>query len=365
MRALYLPGPSYNPKTAETAGWVKILELYHETLQELGYDVIVGGATADLDESSPMARYMSYGLPYLELATEVDLIFGAPIYSVLPLLRAPDSVTKLVYVWNNANWWRAEQLAPEYAKYDQKFEEPVSAIALNTVAFKLADKVIACSPFVKKTHAKLVPENKIAITFWGVDSEQFTPGTERRYSAPMLRVLFLGADPIRKGLKYLLDAAAPLHNVEVVIAGAQVDLDPHPHIRNLGMIPHKDVAKLMQFCHVICIPTLEDGIALAIQEGMACGLVPISTPDASEVFGLAEGYKVQFRNSTQITSALRELTENRELLKTKSVAARNLAVKQSWSETKNALKTIIQLAVSDKKNGVLDRPVFESKMPWL
>lgn len=365
--ALYLPGPSYfDPRVREVAGWVKILEYQREAIELAGYDVEVAETPPDLLEQTPaLAKYLTYGFLHVERAQQADLLVGAAAYGFVPFLAARKA-KKVAYVWNNEEGYRANVLEPEYARFGQTYDHSRAARQMNTLMLNHVDHVIACSPWVKKTHAEVMPADRISIAFWGVDSAVFTPLVTPLYSPP-LRILFSGGDPIRKGLQYLLQALDNLAGVELWIVGAAVDARlPSVPIRIFGMVPHERMHEIMRQAHVICIPTLEDGIAVAVQEGMASGLVPIATPDAAEVFehGVS-GFRVPFRDPLAIRDAIVRLRDNTDLRIQMSVAAWLLAQRQTWGRFKQDFAAVIHLVSVGVRPG--DSPLlpFHSAMPWL
>lgn len=366
MKAVFSPGPSYfDPNVRQYAGWVKILDLYKEGLEELGYDVFVPEVDPELiDQASTVSKILSYDIvaaaqlrdegfdiPY----SSKDLFLGPPGYSLAQMMAIGAGIKTFLYVWNNADWWRDQQLAEEYKKLGAPYDLSPTWRWINRTALEMCDHVIACSPFVKKTHAEVVPEDKISIAFWGVDSEKFQPGVEE---PPGYKILFVGGDPVRKGLYYLAKAIEEMKGCELWIVGCRPFADGKDvfqttsgvTVRQFGMLPHEDMARIYKLCHVICIPTLEDGIALAMQEGMACGLVPIGTPDVAEVFAAHEiqfrGYKVDFKDIGAIRRALTELKENPEQRRLMSKLARAITEAQTWEQTKEEFKEIIRCQMS-------------------
>lgn len=358
MRAIFSPGPSYHdPRTREYAGWVHILDIYKEALEEAGYEVDIPPVElSDIDDRSTMGRTLSYDLWASRWIArhemDWDLFLGPPGYSLMQmtlLKRMDPAITTYLYVWNNADWYRDQQLVPEYKAAGQYYDTSRTWRQTNLTALEEADYIIACSRFVADSHKKALlshHEHKIRITPWGVDSERFVPPAER---PPGLRVLFVGGDPIRKGLIYLYKAVHGLKipGLELWIAGCNVTCEGLDcRTRMLGPVPAKEMPEVMRQCHIICIPTLEDGIALAIQEGMASGLVPITTLEAAEPFlnppQINTGWHVSYRSSDDIRDTIQYLADNPELLTQCSQNARMLATMQPWSITKDNLVEIIR-----------------------
>ena len=358
LRALYAPGPSYHdPRVKEVAGWHKILVYQREAMELAGYEVDTPEAPAALLADRPsFARITSYGVAVAAMTQgkSYDLVLGAPSYGYIPMLAHPEA-RKISYGWNNAPAYRNRMLEPEYAKHGQTYDHSPVGDLLYVSGLRISDRVIACSPFVAVTHAEellVSPDQDVHIPIapWGVDSETFRPGEKNQ----RFTVLFVGGDSVRKGLDYALQAVYQL------VANENLDLDfwvvgcpgesPIPNrVKVFGMVPHAQMPEIMARCHVLVLPSLEDGIALVVQEAMACGVVPIATPDPAEVFShplfVDEpcGYKVAYRRSDQIADKLRMLYEDRRLLKLEGEKARAAAELQTWAKFKECFATAIGL----------------------
>jgi len=357
MKAIFSPGPSYfDSEVRKFAGWTHILDLYREGLEELGYEVFVPEVDPKLiDLASTVSKILSYDLVAAsQLPLDADLFLGPPGYSLAQMMKLKDrSVTTsefeagigpklFLYVWNNSDWWRDQQLEEEYKRFGQPYDMSPTWRWINRTALETCDHVIACSPWVKMTHAKVVPEDKISIAFWGVDSQKFSPP---EVEPPGFNVLFVGGDPIRKGLFYLMRALEGMENVELWIAGCSPFHDAHPlvKIRQFGMVPHSQMLDIMRQCHMLICPTLEDGIALCVQEAMASGLSVITSPETAEVFEHMEtGIKVDYRDTEGIKRALLFLRDNPVQRVSMGKKARALAETQTWEMTKGQFKEVIR-----------------------
>ena len=109
------------------------------------------------------------------------------------------------------------------------------------------------------------------------------------------------------------------------------------------MLPHSDMPEIYQQCHVLVCPTLEDGIALCVQEAMASGLPVITSPETAEVFKHMEtGIKVDYRDIEGIKRALLFLRNNPVQRVLMGKKARALSETQTWDQTKESLKDIIR-----------------------
>jgi glycosyltransferase involved in cell wall biosynthesis len=368
MKALYLPGPSYfDDAVKEVAGWWHILKYQREAIELAGYEV---------DTPEPPAAWMRFTPSYAKISAyslwaadrdleSYDLIVGAPSYAHIPFFKARRP-KKVAYVWNNADPYRRRQLEPEYKMFGVKYQDDRDDRAaddinelMNRMSLQACDHVIACSPFVKKTHAAVVPEEKISVAFWGVDTELFKPPEKKEWPSESrpLRVLFSGGDPIRKGLTYLVQAIAGSEilklRVELGVIGCKPFNGSHMpsfKVTQLGMVPFKAMPDLMAQFDVVCIPTLEDGIACAIQEGMACGLVPITTEECAEVFKPGEsGFSVSYRDPEQITFVLELLVKDPARLIAMSILVRREAESQKWSDFKDDFADILGSVAKERQ----------------
>lgn len=363
MKAIFSPGPSYsNPEVRKVAGWVRILDMYKVALEELGYEVFVPEVDPRLiDTSSTVSKITTWDLVAAQqIPSDTALFMGPPGYSLAQMtkLKAIGRATIMTYCWNNADWWRDQQLAEEYARLGYRYDLAPSWRWINQRALEQADTVIACSPWVAWSYARALGSGeKVVINPWGVDAERFIKAREDALPIDKhpLKVVFVGSDPIRKGLLYLLEALAGQAGIGLLVLGGQCPEIFHALASNVdihctGMVPVEDMPSWIAMQDVICIPTLEDGIACVVQEGMAAGLVPIATPEAAEVFkdpmfnqGIeGAGIEVPYRDSAAIRQAILTLRDNRALLKDMSAKAKHMAELQTWDKTKESLKAIIQ-----------------------
>ena len=358
MKAVFSPGPSYlSPEVRKYAGWVRILDLYKVALEELGYEVFIPKVDPKLiDQSSTVSKILSYDIVAAsQLPEEVDLFLGPPGYSLAQVmkLRGHSDTTSsfkagansrvFLYIWNNSDNWRDAQLREEYTKFGRRYDTSPTWRWINRTALEMSDWVIACSPWVKKTHSEIVREEKILMALWGVDSTTFTPAEKPLPTDGVMRILFVGGDPIRKGLIYLLQGLPrDMERVELWIAGcAPLQEEPY-RIKQLGMVPHNQMPELYQSCHALVLPSLEDGVALCVQEAMASGLVAVTSPETGEVFEDGEsGIVVPYRDVDAIARAILLLRDNPAIREQIGHKARALAITQTWETTKQQFKEAI------------------------
>ncbi len=156
-----------------------------------------------------------------------------------------------------------------------------------------ADAVIVLSrhwadtlrPYVGRGRLEVVP-NGVAL---GPSPRERPPATDRP-----CRFLFLGALTRRKGIAELVAAARQLHEdgtpFELVLAGPPADNEPEDWaavlrdqrltdaVRLVGSVGGRQKADLIASCDVLVLPSLNEGLPMALLEGAAAGLALITTP---------------------------------------------------------------------------------------
>lgn len=358
MRALYLPGPAFGDKNvAAYAGWHKILNYQLQALCEARYGVDTFVAQPEMiDKASSLSEICSYSILAAWEAHEnaghasiplLDLIVAAPSFGFHTILLVQDSLYQrpkvVTYVWNQADWFRNKQLASEFKKFNMPYPTTKANDRMNQLALELSDCIIANSEHVKRTHAEIADGNKIHVARWGVDSKVFHPADEPPSG---FRALFFGGNPVRKGLTYLLEALNLLKDPEIELW--VLGCDPwggvtQPRTRVFGMVPHAQVPEIIRQCHVLVLPTLEDGMPLAVQEAMASGVVPMTTECAADAFkDGAEGFVVPYRAPQAIAEKLSLLKRDSGLLQAMSALARRKAETQTWERFVSEFAAIIR-----------------------
>jgi glycosyltransferase involved in cell wall biosynthesis len=153
------------------------------------------------------------------------------------------------------------------------------------------DYVLSPSTFVSRSFLErgFKPE-QILRNVYPVDISQFKPPTEPRPKNRPFTIIAPGSLSLRKGTPYLLAAfrliVKKLPNARLVLNRAVFDnitaivaqysdlaIDWNPPL------PHPQLAEKMRACDLLVLPSLEDGFARTVTEGLACGLPVITTPN--------------------------------------------------------------------------------------
>jgi glycosyltransferase involved in cell wall biosynthesis len=154
-----------------------------------------------------------------------------------------------------------------------------------------ADGVVCGSLYTAGEIRRLldVPEEKLAVTPYGVDSvfHETPPADEveavlTRYGLPRGAVLYVGNDDKRKNLPYLAMAYMGLSGRRrrlppLVLVGpgshwAQGGTIAGPQIRATGYLPSRELRALMAASALLVLPSLEEGFGLPVAEAMTAGL---------------------------------------------------------------------------------------------
>jgi len=172
---------------------------------------------------------------------------------------------------------------------------PLSAKELRRAIreFDESDHHLVLSNFAKETYTEQeIDESKVHVATPGVDSEKFY------YSEPEgdeFTVLFIGTNPIRKGLPFLYKAWDELNLDANLIVRSGVALNPPKNVKHI-----KDnvdnVADLYALSSVTCLPSLEDGFGATVLESMSCGRPVIITDAVGAIDVVKDGREGQTRD---------------------------------------------------------------------
>jgi len=168
----------------------------------------------------------------------------------------------------------------------------------------------------------------------------------RWYRGGKLQVLFVGGLSQRKGLKYLIDALAPLGDsvsLTIIGSGAGRELLGTKH-RLLGSIPHAAVIEEMRRHDVFVFPTLFEGYSLAVAEALSQGLPVITTPNsgaADIIESGVQGWIVPIRESVAITAHLQECIDSPDKVAHMGQAALALASSWTWADYRQRLRSVV------------------------
>jgi len=167
-------------------------------------------------------------------------------------------------------------------------------------------------------------------------------------------VLYLGRLAPKKGLQYLVRAAAELDGpYELVVVGdgkRRDDLEAladrlDVSVTFAGFVDPDDVGACYRDADVFVLPSIEgEGIPNAMLEAMAWGLPVVGTDSGGVGETLRDGetgYLVPMRDSSALANAIQELLDDAERRREMGEAARQYAREQhSWDSLTESLEEI-------------------------
>ena len=206
-------------------------------------------------------------------------------------------------------------------------------VARRAREFELADGVICPSTFSRQSFLDQgMDPGRVRMVPFGI--EVFPPREPSPTDRPegIFRVLFVGQINVRKGLRYLFEAFKNFKHPkkELWIVGAKTeqtgieDVAPPEETKFLGVLRGEDLDRAYRSCHVLVLPTIEEGLALVIGEALSRGLPVIATVNsgAADLFtDGSTGFLVPIRSPQAITEKLQLLADNRDKLEALSSRA--------------------------------------------
>lgn len=213
--------------------------------------------------------------------------------------------------------------------------------------YQLADYFLVLSEYCKYTYVlNGIGQEQVFVVPPGMDVEKFS--FEKPHEDPF-RVLFVGTNPIRKGLPYLLKAweelvAEGLKGELVVRTGASC-----PPIKNTTFIPQwlseDELVVLYHNCSLAILPSLEEGFAASNLEAMARGRPIIATnitgaEDA--ITDYKEGILIPPGNVKAIKEAILHFYNDRSELARMGKNARETAEKYTWERFRSNVAKIVE-----------------------
>jgi len=175
-------------------------------------------------------------------------------------------------------------------EHDKKFVKLAQKIVYGSAGralWRWAETITVYNRIVEDfLHGHGVTSGKIRLTYNGIDTNYFRPGTgdeallaRQRYglSPDVPIVLSVGRLVPKKGLQALLDARGPEY--EIVHAGPGSIPGDVPGVRFLGPLDRRELRDLYQACDLFAFPAVGEMLTLVMQEAMACGLPVVAAAD--------------------------------------------------------------------------------------
>lgn len=221
--------------------------------------------------------------------------------------------------------------------------------------------LLAPSAVVAEDLRKLyrLPSSKIVVQPHGVDTEYYRSIAERRKGTAGTEdevcLLFVGADPIRKGFHLLLRSLGNVRDrrsLKLIAVGFDPDQEMRLLVEKLGLrkivtfekiVTTEKLGDLYQSSDIFVLPTLYDPFSIATLEAMASGLPVVVSHYAGVKDILCNWHDSVLVNPFDINEfaeALSILAHDDKLRRKIGTNARHTALRFSWENVaKNMLKT--------------------------
>jgi len=210
--------------------------------------------------------------------------------------------------------------------------------------WKKASALVACSDGLKERALRFLPSVSIDVIPNGVEPDRFFPA-ETREKSEVLRLLTVGRLSVTKRIDMLIDTVEILHRtackLHLTIVGSGklernlrkivAERELGGVIEITGRMDSEKMPEVYRQNDIFISASMQEGMSNAMLEAMASGL-PIVTTRCE---GLAElidrnGLIVEQDNIEEIAKAVRRFTDDPELYKRMSTAARKQAEKFDW-----------------------------------
>jgi glycosyltransferase involved in cell wall biosynthesis len=211
---------------------------------------------------------------------------------------------------------QAEILAEAHAEFGDS-QGPVDErmIERELAEYAAADMIAVPTRFAAGTFvARGVPQSKLMINPYGADLARFDAVSPAERTTSHCRVLFVGEVGVRKGVPWLLrafdrlDASFELHLVGPVTPQVRHLLSTtSDRIHVHGPLRSTALDRAFATADLFCLPSLEEGLPLALLQAMAAGLPIIATPECGARDVITEGVEgsiVPARNADALAAAL-------------------------------------------------------------
>ena len=185
---------------------------------------------------------------------------------------------------------------------------------------------LAVSTAIKKRAIDYgIPEEKISISYIGVDTENFMPSAEP-ITQRKNRILYVGRLVEKKGASYLIDAfvkvKAAVVDAELIIVGrGRLETSLKQQMADLGLtdinflgaLSNQEVKAQIDQCKIFCLPSITakngdaEGLPISILEAQASGVIVVSSSSGGIGDNLIDGetcYTFKEKDSNKLAEIL-------------------------------------------------------------
>ena len=250
---------------------------------------------------------------------------------ILEQMSAPVAVSANVIKNEHKQWpgWQKEQ-ATEWDL--QKW------VPRERSEWDLADKIISPSAYVSaELQKKGLPGDLVTSVPFAVSGHKFKPKEHTFDGKRPLRILYVGAIRLLKGIPYLLEGLSMLDpkKIEVVLIGQNYlnsgKLKKYQHLVDFkGQVPRSKLTKAYHRADVFVMPSLCEGSATVNYEARACGLPAVATHTSGTwIKDGAEGFVIPRRSPEAIADGLEKFLQKPGLVS--AMSQENIANTEAYT----------------------------------
>ena len=182
----------------------------------------------------------------------------------------------------------------QYSTWWQRLHYHTDLRLWTRVAIEKANAITAVSQFTADIAKKDLGVQQFIHTIYnGVDEKMFIPRRAQNPGDKKIRIFFSGNLTERKGAGWLTAIAHKLqpHVVIHYTQGLRTrhSLPAHPNLRPVGSVPFEQMPRRYQQMDVLLMPTVREGLSLAVLEAMSCGLPVVASNCSSLPEQIDEG----------------------------------------------------------------------------
>lgn len=188
----------------------------------------------------------------------------------------------------------------------------------------------------------------------GIDTRLFYPATseERKIFRENLGILpietvllFVGRFTPKKGLHYIYELARARPAWKWLLIGSG-EIDPHRwQLPNLHIIPPMSQANLRQYyvaADLLILPSVGEGVPLAIQESLACGLPAAVSSQTASYLPNSPLISLDLTSFSSMLQTLEVFFASGEQIDTWRIASVNFSRQWNWDTVSNQYELILE-----------------------
>ncbi len=291
-------------------------------------------------------------------ARDVDLVHTWPSGALETLRVASELGIRTVLERPNAHTRFAFEVVREEEErlglplppgHEHAFDE--QALEREEREYELADVLLCPSEFVLTSFtAAGFPPSRLMRHTYGFDDTTHYPDPLPRSTSKPLTMLFVGDNPLRKGLHYALEAwvRSPASRTGrfLVVGGLFpayrerfASMLAHPSVEVLGR--RSDLPDLYRQADILVLPTIEEGSPLVCMEAIGCGCVPVVSTVCNGVCRHRDNALVHpVRDVDTLSDYITLLDDDRDLLSSLREGALRSAPEFTWAAAGRRLARI-------------------------